>query len=193
MNNWEIASSVYAALATLTLAPVIHVFLKKETPVPVPPDIEKSPLFSPEARLRILKHYERISGTLGFWRNEALKYKYLSTYTTLWVIPSTIAIPVLTQINSQNGATLLITLISSHSAIFISLSKALKTEANFRSNRMGESAFYDLYRRLMDAPQTIGKTEEEQLERYFLAVEEIRQKARTDEVLNNRPEISKAQ
>jgi hypothetical protein len=50
-----------------------------------------------------------------------------------------------------------------------------------RAFRLGVSGIYDLQRRLLDRPLQFGKTEAEQLDAYFSAVEEVRRFVRSAE------------
>jgi CRISPR/Cas system-associated protein Csm6 len=122
---------------------------------------------------------------LKFWKKQAVTYKRFHYYTIWWTIPSAVVIPFLAQAVTQDPfSKWLITLISSHTAILLSLHKALKVERNYKAFRQGESEFYDLYRRLLDRPSAFGETEEEQLNNYFDAVENVRKYVRNAEVDN---------
>lgn len=70
------------------------------------------------------------------------------------------------------------------SAVLLSFNKWLKPEQNYKAFRIGESAYYDLRRQLLDRPRSFGDSEESQLEAYFLRVEEIRQRVRDTEIDN---------
>lgn len=60
----------------------------------------------------------------------------------------------------------LIVVISSHVALALSFHRGLKVAEGMKAFRHGESEFYDLYRRLLDRPQTLGQTEEVLLRQY---------------------------
>lgn len=57
-------------------------------------------------------------------------------------------------------------------------------DKNFQSFRHGESEFYDMYRRLLDRPESFGKTENEQVAAYFVEVEKVRKYVRGTETDN---------
>ena len=78
----------------------------------------------------------------------------------------------------------LITCVSAHTAINLALHRAFKVDLNYRAFRQGESSFYDLYRRILDRPQSLGKDEPEQLAAYFEQVEILRATVRNSEVDN---------
>ena len=71
--------------------------------------------------------------------------------------------------------------ISSHVALALSFHNGLKVSNGMRAFRLGESEFYDLYRRLLDRPESFGQDEEAQLDRYFREVERIRRLVRNAE------------
>lgn len=62
--------------------------------------------------------------------------------------------------------------------------RAFNIEKNFKAFRHGESEVYDLYRRLLDQPNTFGNSEDEQLKTYFNEVEIIRKYVRSAETDN---------
>jgi hypothetical protein len=72
----------------------------------------------------------------------------------------------------------LIVIISSHVALALSFHRGMKVSDGMQAFRLGESGFYDLYRRLLDRPNKFGKSEEEQLDTYFAEVQRIRSSVR---------------
>ena len=85
-----------------------------------------------------------------------------------------------------------VTLVSAHTAVLLAFHKAFKVDANFKTWRDGESQFYDLYRRMLDRPETFGDTEEKQLSTYFEAVENLRMFIRNSEI-DNTPTVEESQ
>ncbi len=63
----------------------------------------------------------------------------------------------------------------------LSFHKGLKVADGMKAFRHGESEYYDLYRRLLDRPNTFGKDEAEQIDKYFTEVERIRRLVRNAE------------
>ena len=80
-----------------------------------------------------------------------------------------------------NFSKLLIILASSHVALALSFHRGLKVADGMKAFRHGESEFYDLYRRLLDRPKTLGDDENAQIEKYILEVERIRKFVRNAE------------
>jgi hypothetical protein len=77
-----------------------------------------------------------------------------------------------------------VTIVAAVTAILLAFHKGLKVEDNLKAYRHGESEFYDLYRRLLDRPDTFGAVEVEQLATYFDEVERARRFVRNAETDN---------
>ena len=124
-------------------------------------------------------------GTLGFWKKQADIYKRFHYYALGWVIPSSVLVPFLAQaITEDPYSKWFLSVVAALSAILLSFHKWLKVEQNFKAFRNGESAYYDLRRRMLDRPSSFGESEIEQLDEYFSAVEAIREKVRDAEIDN---------
>jgi hypothetical protein len=82
-------------------------------------------------------------------------------------------------------------LFSAFTAILLAFHKALKVDANYKAFRQGESDFYDTYRRMLDRPETFGRTEERQLDVYFDTIENLRKFIRNAEI-DNIPSLDQA-
>ncbi len=173
---------IYLALAVLTLLPLVHMFFKGVSLNPSGASFSESPYFSEEAKKRLSQHYSRLMGTLGFWKKRAELFKYFHYYCVTWSILSSWAVPVIASIsNADDYSKALLLLVSSHAALALSFHKGLKVADGMKAFRHGESEFYDLYRRLLDQPLTLGSNEEEQITKYFSEVEKIRQFIRSAE------------
>jgi hypothetical protein len=192
MNNfdtnkevWSIAIICYCVLALLTFIPTIKAIFKKVALNPGGDSFKDSIHFTPESIRLLDQHYTRLIGTLIFWKNKAEWHKRFHYYTLCWTIPVSILIPIITQaIDNSMISKLFLTIISTHTAILWGFHRALKIENNYKAFRNGESEFYDLYRRLLDRPQSFGSTESKQIENYFIEVEKIRKIVRGAETDN---------
>lgn len=182
---WQIGIFAYALLAFSTFVPVLVALFRPVRLHPGGPSFDESPHFSAGARVRLQQHFQRLEGTLAFWKNEANKYKAFHYYCILWTIPSSVLVPILAQTsgNAPHAKGLLI-LVSTHTAILVALNQGLKVGQNFRAFRQGESEFYDLYRQLLDCPSAFGKSEDEQLSSYFDRAAQIRKYVRNAETDN---------
>lgn len=159
--------------------------LKKVQLHPGGSSFEDSPHFSQGSKDLLVQHYSRLQGTLGFWKNEAEKYKKFHYYCLLWTIPMSILTPIIIQfIDGSFYSKLFITITTTHMALLLAIHKGFKVESNFKAFRLGESEYYDLCRKFLDRPKSFGETEEEQLEAYFRQVETIRKFVRNAETDN---------
>ncbi|MBE4910184.1 DUF4231 domain-containing protein [Bacillus luteolus] len=191
MSVWTYFTYGYLLTAILTFYPTLKAILRKVKLHPGGESFDKNQHFSEQTRELLTQHYSRIQGTLIFWKNQAEKYRNFHYYCLCWTIPSSITIPILIQsmnAGNFNSSSLLVTIISSHTAILLAFHRGFKVDKNFKSFRHGESEFYDLYRRLLDRPSSFGKNEIEQIENYFIEVETIRKFVRNAET-DNMPSI----
>lgn len=185
VSNWVLGIVGYGLLAILTLLPVIVAIIRGVKLHPGGSSFEESKLFSDEARLQLAQNFSRMQGTLGFWKKQAAIFRRFHFYSLCWTIPSSVMIPFLAQaISADPYSKWFVTIVSGYTAILLAFHRAFKVDNNFKAFRQGESEFYDLYRRMLDRPQTFGGTEEEQLAKYFDAVENLRKYIRNAEIDN---------
>lgn len=191
-NYWSIAIWCYTGLAVLTFLPVLLILLKPVALKPGGPSFDESPSFSEAAKLKLKQHYERLRGTLSFWKNQAEKYHAFHRYCLCWSITAGVLVPFLAQAIGGDGASKwLVTIVSAHAALMLGFSKGFRVEQNYKAFRQGESEFYDLYRRFLDSPQDFGETEDEQLDTYFSQVNFVRKMVRSAEI-DNTPSIEES-
>ena len=185
-SNWDIASICYFCVAAMTFIPVLRAMLRKVKLHDGGSSFSQSTHFDDEDTKRLEQNFSRIRGTLVFWKNKAEWNKRFHVYTLSWTIPVSLLVPIVSQSIGQtsDGANFFLTLISSHTALLIAFHRALKVENNFKAFRHGESEFYDLYRRLLDRPDTFGEKTSEQINNYFTEVERIRKSVRIAETDN---------
>ncbi len=185
MDLWKIGSIIYLFFIVSSFYPVFKAILKKVELNPGGASFDESQCFSDENKTLLNQHYSRILGTLGYWKNQASLYKRLHYYSLIWTIPSAIIIPVLTPwIEDGNFSKVAVTIVSAVTAILLAFHKGLKVEDNLKAYRHGESEFYDLVRKLLDQPSSLGKDETEQINIYFEEVARIRRFVRNAETDN---------
>ena len=187
-DPWRIFSAVYILLATLTFLPVLRTIFARVRLNDGGASFDKSPHFSEEGKLQLTQHYSRLQGTLGFWKTQAERFRRFHIYSLFWTLPASVLIPLLAQANAGRWA---LTLVSAHTALLLVFHSGLRVESNYKAFRHGESEFYDLYRRLLDAPSTFGKTEDSQIAKYVQETELIRRYVRAAET-NNFPTLEEA-
>jgi hypothetical protein len=192
VNDWAIALYIYVTLASLSFIPVARRLLRPVKLHPGGPSFDESGQFSPEAITRLTQNYERIRGTLGFWKSRAERYRALHIYTVIWVTISTVTVPFLAQaVSSEPSSKWFITIVSAHAALLLALSRAFRVESGYKAFRSVESDFYDVYRRMLDRPYLFGESETVRLDRYFDQVDAIRRSARLAET-DSFPSISES-
>ncbi|MCX7922031.1 MAG: hypothetical protein N3B21_08485 [Clostridia bacterium] len=190
LNGWTWAILIYIVLAIVTLIPTLKALFKKVDLNPGGASFNESKSFSEDNKIKLEHHYSRIHGTLIFWKNKAELFKYFHYYCIMWTMPISILIPTITQfIDGSTLAKSFLTMMSLHAALLLGLHKILKVENNYKSFRHGESEFYDLYREFLDMPYKFGKDEKEQIENYFMKVQQIRKNVRNMET-DNFPSVS---
>ena len=186
MDTYQIIFWLYISFATLTFMPTLKNLLGKVPLNEGGTSFEKNPHFSEKNKDRLIQHYSRLQGTLGFWKKRASVYTSFHYYCVIWTILSSWAVPILSAMTPQANDNLhfykwLIVLVSGHVALSLSFHKGLKVADGMKAFRHGESQFYDLYRRLLDRPQTLGDSEENQIDKYFSEIERIRRLVRNAE------------
>lgn len=189
LDKWVLVIFIYLIIAALTFIPVLKAILKKIKLFDGGASFNESIYFTDEGKKLLNQHYSRIQGTLIFWKNQAEKYKLFHYYCLIWSIPISIFIPILTQLLEVNFySKLFLTVISSHAALLIGFHQGLRVESNYRAYRNGESDFYDLYRQMLDEPQSFGETESEQITNYIKQAAIVRKLVRNAEI-NNFPTL----
>ncbi|WP_027156665.1 DUF4231 domain-containing protein [Methylobacter luteus] len=185
MDAWKIGIVVYLITLIATFLPVAKAIARKVELKPGGEGFQESSHFDEKHKKLLLQHYSRIQGTLGYWKNLAELYKSLHYYLLLWTIPSAVVIPVLTPfIVDSNFSKEAVTILSAITAVLLAFHQGLKVEDNLKAFRHGESEFYDLMRRLLDRPNSLGKTQSEQIDAYFEEVARIRRFVRNAETDN---------
>src|SRR4051794_13069962 len=86
----------YIALATVSFLPVLQSILSPIKPHSSGPSFEET-TFSDKVKKRLIANFERMSGTLGFWKAQAERYNRFHRYSLVWITISTISIPFVAQ------------------------------------------------------------------------------------------------
>lgn len=186
MDIYETLFWSYLALATVTLVPTLIKLLLGVKLNPGGASFESALQFSEENRKRLGNHFSRLMGTLGFWKKKAEVYTSFHYYCVIWTILSAWAVPIISALSPETGGAAsfskyLIVLVSGHVALALSFHKGMRVADGMKAFRHGESEFYDLYRRLLDRPHTLGDNEETQIVTYIAEVERIRRLVRNAE------------
>ena len=175
INLWSVFLFVYVGIASASFIPVVWAAAKKVNLKSANFSFAESPSFSDEGKVKLEQHYDRLQGTLVFWKNKAEMYGYFHHYSIDWTILGGISLPFLAQaITADPWSKWVLTIISAHVAIIFVAQKGFKVEQNYKKYRLGESEYYDIRRRLLDQPHRFGETEQEQIDNYFTLVESMR-------------------
>lgn len=186
--SWNLAIGIYLVLAIGSLIPTLIAVLRKVKLNPDGKGYEASTYFEQEDKERLIQHYSRINGTLGYWKNQAEKYRRFNNYTLFWTILVSILIPIISQQIGVGSSKWFLTIISTHTALILGFHKGFKVEKNYQAFRLAESSFYDLRRELLDIPENFGGTPKEQIDSFFKKAQRIRKNARQAEI-DNTPKI----
>ncbi|MFJ4370591.1 hypothetical protein ACIP4S_41570 [Streptomyces chartreusis] len=193
MSPWAIALIIYSSLALLSFLPVLRVLVRWVDLNPGGPSFDQSPHFSDDGKLLLAQNFERMQGTLKFWKTQAERYRTFHIYSLAWISLSTVGVPLLAQATTEDPwSKWLLTVVATHSAVLLAVSRAFRVEAHYKAFRSGESEFYDLYRRMLDRPRVFGPDQREQIDRYFENVETVRRVVRSAET-DNFPSVEDAQ
>lgn len=182
MTAYDIAAVAYGAVILLIFVYCSWPLLFGSKLKPSGPLFRESPHFTEEQRDRLEQHYERIRGTLEFWKGKAKGFVRVHYYCVVFTIVSSWAVPLISATAPDiSHAKWLILAMSSHIALAISLHRGLNVADNMRVFRHGESEFYDLTRKLLDSPKEFGVSAEEQINSYFQQVADLRRFVRRQE------------
>jgi hypothetical protein len=182
MTTWGWLILSYVSAAVLTLLPTLFALFAKVPLKEGGVSFEGSSLTA-EAKKRLVDHFSRMRGTLGFWKREAVRNGRFHSYCLWWTIISSSSMPFLTQaIDPTDGASRwFLTTVAAHIGLLLGFHRGLKVAEHFKAFRHGESEFYDTYRRLLDCPEAFGKDESAQIAQYFEEVATIRKFVRNAE------------
>jgi hypothetical protein len=144
MDAWLIAAAAYLLAALLTFIPTGQALLRKvgrkdveDSLAQAKATIEKAhPIdgLDDAAKQALVLNFERLAGTLVFWKFEAAKYRATHLYCLIWTIPSAVLIPIVTQAAAgTKGGTTLVTVISAFTAILLAFHKGFKVEEHYRA------------------------------------------------------------
>jgi len=151
-----------------------------------------STVFTTSEKKRLTNNFRRIEGALHYWRYRAEWNRRFHYYTLCWTLLISILIPVLLTFVTVEGYTqMFLIVISLHSAIMLGFHRMLKIENNYKAFKYGKSEFCDLYRRMLDRPESFGNDYDDKCEErdrniwitnYFIEVETLRRSMRLEEI-----------
>ena len=117
----------------------------------------ESSVFKDDEKKRLNNHFRRMEGALVYWKYRAEWNRLFHYYTLGWTLLISLLIPVLlTFVTVEGFAQMFLIIISLHSAIMLGFHRMLKIENNYKAFKYGKSEFCDLYRRMLDRPESFG-------------------------------------
>ena len=178
--GWWYGGSAALAVGIVTTAlPIIWSFLGFS-------DLnDPGPWFNNAANLgaqasRLQAHYERIEGTLRFWKNKATAHYRLHLARVMWSLISSVSLPVLVQRFEKNepGAVLFMTALTTWVGLISILAYTLKSEEKYQGFRQQESDFYDEGRRLLDFADPNDPNFKDRVDGYIRTIDQVRKVGR---------------
>lgn len=179
---WVNIIEVYIGISLLTFIPILNSILFGEVILHNKIDFQDSK-FIDENKEKLELINERMRGTLIFWKNKVRIYKNLHYYSVIWSTLISVVMPILIQLTNSDGK-LLITIISTHSALLIAFHKGFKIESNYKRYRICESNFYDAYREMLHYSGSDPGETEKKIQEYVKIVEATRKDGREIEIDN---------
>lgn len=175
---WEVATWLLCVGIAVTLVPVVWAFLKRVKLHDGGPWFGDTPELG-DQQARLLRHHQRILGTLVYWKNRAAAHRRLHLARVAWSLISAVALPVLVQFHDRSsGAMIFMTLFTTWTGLVVACAFTFKSEEQYQGFRRQESDYYDVTRRLLDFSSSDPMELRQQVDEYFEYVEAIRKVAR---------------
>ena len=186
-RGWLWGTMILVSLQLATVVDILDAHLRWQPLKLAKPWFEES--FPPPYKEQLVSNYQRMFGTLTFWKNRARLFEKISKYSILWSIVAGILVAALIQDYDKNNEheKLFLTLLLVWSTIATAVSRSFKAEELYRGFRQTESDYYDVSRRLIDR-RSSAENMREQIDAYFKTVEQIRKAARDAET-SNQPKV----
>lgn len=178
-DPWLYATIVLIIGVMITLVPLCRRFFKKVQLEDVRPWFEESDGLGNQ-RERVASHFERMRGTLVYWKNKAAAYRALENARIFWSILSSVTLPVLVQVYDSSAvfANVFFTGLTVWTGGLVTYAYTVKAEQKYQGFRSIESDYYDESRELLDFAQKEPAELEDRVEIYFRTVAKIREMAR---------------
>ena len=178
-NGWAVALAVLATFILSTVVSVAQALLHQVKLDKAPVWMEGSKLLGSE-RERVEDHYDRLKGTLVYWKNEAAAYRRLHFARVVWSLLSAVLLPVLIQFYKPNDpwAKAFLTSLTTWTGLVVALAYTLKAEHRYQGMRQQESDYYDSARDFLDSLKPDDPSLVSKVEAYFAATRAIRRTAR---------------
>ncbi|MFG2795893.1 hypothetical protein OIE43_30220 [Streptomyces pseudovenezuelae] len=189
-DPWGIATLAFLLIAVLS-AVALALRTKPKFPVRTAgSDTQETPFsdamfIDDELREWLQSHFDRTHPVLRVWQRRAWIYGWMHYYAVTWTTLISLSLPFLIPYSSHGFyQRIFAQVVSAFGATVYGMHEAFKIRDNYIRFRMHESNVYSLIRRIKDAPETFGDSNEKIIRRYSLEVEAVREQARADELGN---------
>jgi len=189
-DPWFYATIALAFAILSTIAPVVRKFLKKVELDASAPWFEDA-IDLGEEKDRVEENFQRIHGSLVYWKNNAAAFNSLDDARVFWSIVSSVTLPVLVQIydSSEVFANVFFTSLTVWTGALVTYAYTVKAEQKYQGFRAIESDYYDLSRELLDFARNEPDNLKKRVDQYIHMVAKIRELAR--DVETGRPASAK--
>jgi hypothetical protein len=178
-DPWFVALIVLVIGILVTVVVLAEAFLHQVKLDEAPKWIENATNLGGQKQ-RVQDHYERLKGTLVYWKNDAAAHHRLHTARVYWSLLSAVLLPVLVRIYDGTAvwSKVFMTVFTTWTGLIVASAYTLKSEQRYQGMRQQESDYYDLARRLLDFTDPSDAKLKAIVDRYINDVEAIRQTAR---------------
>jgi hypothetical protein len=138
-----------------------------------------------EHEARLSANYDRIKGTLTFWKSGASAHKTLHNAQVLWGAITGVLLSVLIPISkgeAQVEANIFLTLLATWNVVLLTLSFVFSAREKYHGFRQAESDFYDSSRDLLNTAKKGDGNLEQKVDEYIELVKQIRKTGRRVEI-----------
>jgi hypothetical protein len=185
---WATVALVFAIL--FTVIPLLRKFTEKIELSAVQPWFHESDDLG-DQKERVINNFERIRGSLVYWKKKAAAFNALDDARVFWSIISSVTLPVLVQVydSSQLFANVFFTSLTVWTGGLVTYAYTVKAEQKYQGFRAIESDYYDASRDLLDFAKDSPDNLNERVDHYIRTVAKIREMAR--DVETGRPASAK--
>lgn len=135
-----------------------------------------------KAKLEV--HYGTIIPILKIWQKRAWIYGSLYYYVVIWTSLIALSTPFLVPLSKEIEGNNFLQGLSAYSAIILGLYSIFKIQDKYKKYRLYESAVYSCVRKMKFSSSAFGSDDEKKLQKYIKEIEDIRDKARNEEIDN---------
>lgn len=178
-SPWFVALSVLIVGILTTIVSLAEAFLNQVRLDEAPKWIEQATNLGGQKQ-RVLEHYERLKGTLVYWKNDAAAHNRLHNARVFWSLLSAVLLPVLVRLydGTEQWSLIFMTVFTTWTGLIVALAYTFKSEQRYQGMRQQESDYYDLARRLLDFADSNDPDIKDVVDQYIADTEAIRQMAR---------------